>query len=151
MDFSHPITRDLRADLNYGSPLSYGPCLYPKDGQRLGLAWAKQGRMYGGLNVKQMDGWTSVFTAAVPLPAGLWRGLARHGGAHVWCDENDIILADSCVVGIHSVKAGARTIRLPFPSRVIDLINGETLWQQTDRIDLQIDPPQTRLFRYEPT
>jgi hypothetical protein len=149
IDFDHTITRDLPADTVFGGPLAYGPALYPSDGRRLGLALTKQGRMYGGLNVKECRGWTSVFAAAGPLPAGLWRGLARHAGAHIWCEENDVLLADSCVVALHSVKSGPRTIRLPRFARVTDLATGESIVEPTDRLTLNIDAPQTRVFRYE--
>ncbi|HOS42879.1 MAG TPA: hypothetical protein PK794_04235 [Armatimonadota bacterium] len=145
--FDHPITAGLPADVIYGSPLSYGPVLYPTDGVSLGLAWTKLGKTYSGLSVKEMDGWTSVFTTAVPLPADLWRGLARAAGAHVYCESNDILLADSSVVALHSIQSGEKTIHLPGTYDVEDIVSGKLMARGVERIQFTLDAPETRVFR----
>ncbi len=145
--FDHPITDDLAADVIYGSPLSYGPVLYPMDGISLGLAWTKMGKTYSGLSVKDMGAWTSVFTTAVPLPADLWRGLARAAGAHIYCESNDILLADSTIVALHSIQSGEKTIHLPGTYDVEDVVTGEMVAQGVDTIRFTLDAPETRVFR----
>jgi hypothetical protein len=145
--FDHPITTGLPADVIYGSPLSYGPVLYPMDGTSLGLAWTKMGKTYSGLSVKDMGAWTSVFTTAVPLPADLWRGLARAAGAHIYTESNDILLADSTIVALHSIQSGEKTIRLPGTYTVEDVISGEIVGEGVDRIQFVLDAPETRVFR----
>jgi len=145
-NFDHAITRALGADVILGGPLAYGPCLYPKDGTSLGAAWTKQGRNCRGLAIKKMDGWHSVFTTAVPLPADLWRGLARFAGAHVYCESNDILLADASVVALHSLRSGKKTIRLPEERRVMDLITSKTLANRSRTIDFEIVAPETCVF-----
>jgi hypothetical protein len=176
-NFDHPITQGLKADTVIGGPLAYGPMLFPKDGTSLGLAWTKQGKNYSGLSVKSFGegargegprtedplkgglqtrrkrgarDYASVFTAAVPLPADLWRGLARFAGAHVYCETNDILLADSSVVGLHSIQPGEKRIALPGEFAVRDLITGEAMARRAREIVFRLDAPGTRVFRIGP-
>jgi hypothetical protein len=148
-NFDHPITRDLEPDLMYGSPTAYGPCLFPRDGTRLGGALIKQGRNYGGLAIRDMGGWHSLFTAAAPLPAALWRGIARFAGAHVWCESNDVLLAGRSVVALHSLKSGPRVIRLPSRCRVTDLVSGRLVAEGSQEIRVELTAPQTAVFHLE--
>ena len=165
-DFSHPITAGLQADAILGGPLSYGPLLFPKDGRSLGAAWTKQGRNYSGLAVKTFGrgprgessgnparlgpgDWASVFTTAVPIPAEVWRGLARLAGAHVYCSTNDVLMADSNVVGLHSIQSGIKHIDLPEESKVTDLVSNRVLSVRTRRISFSLKSPETRVFLLE--
>ena len=107
-NFEHPLTCNLDAALVIGGPLPYGPVLMPADGLELGLAWAKGGNNHTGLALKEFGrgarggkgeeplgagDYAALFTTAVPLPATLWRNLARFAGAHVYCESNDVLLA----------------------------------------------------------
>jgi hypothetical protein len=164
--YDHPITAELQDGTVLGGPLSYGPILFPKSGERLGLAWTKQGRTVSGLAVKTLgrgargaaaDGgdfgpgdWASVFTTAVPLPAELWRGLARYAGAHVYSETNDIVLADRTIVALHGLRPGERVLRLPHSSEVHDVISGKRLAERTTEIRFTLDGPATRVFRVVP-
>jgi len=162
---AHPVTAGLPADTIFGSPLSYGPILIPTDGEELGQAWTKGGHRHAGLAVKEYGrgaagspagiasrgpgDYASVFAAAVPLPASLWRNLARWAGAHVWCETNDVFLADTSVVALHSAYSGTKTIRLPERKRVTDVITGKAAARSTDTITFDLDAPETRVFRVE--
>ena len=162
-NFSHPVTAGLSADTVIGGPLAYGPGLYPKDGIVLGAAWTKQGRNYAGLAVKEFGkgardsrseqevfgsgDWASVFTAAVPVPASLWRNLARYAGAHIYCESNDILMADKTVVALHSARPGPKTIRLPGRCRVTDVVTGKLVGRRADTIRFTLERADTRVFR----
>ena len=122
----------------------------PKNGIRLGEAWTKSGRVAAGLAVKEMQGWTSVFTTAIPLPAALWRNLARTAGAHVYSDSGDVLLADRSLVAIHSLQSGEKRIALPAESDVLDVITGQQIAQRTHEIRFTLNAPETRVFRLEP-
>ncbi|MFH1570537.1 MAG: hypothetical protein ABIL09_21285, partial [Gemmatimonadota bacterium] len=167
-NFDHPITRGLDAATLYGSSLAFGPVLLPADGDgtELGAAWISRGNNYQvGLAVKEVGkgaagsgapggrgpgDYASVFTAAIHLPAGLWRGLARHAGAHVYLEENDVLVADGRVVGVHSLKSGRRRLRLPGPCRVRNLITGEGPGAATQEIEFELRAPETAAFGLEP-
>ena len=148
-DFTHPITAGLPSDTIYGGATSYGPVLYPTDGQPLGWAWSKFGGDDVGLALKPQSAWTSVCTIAVPVPAGLWRGLARYAGAHVYCDENDIIMADSSLVALHTLKSGPRRLALPGSKRVTDLVSGKLVAEGVTEIAFEVNAPETRVFLLE--
>jgi hypothetical protein len=154
-DIAHPLTKGLSPATVLGGPLAYGPVLLPTDGHVLGHAWTKLGRNLAGLAVKERpaaDGstWTSVFSSTPGLPAGFWRNAARRAGAHVWCESDDILLADSQLVAIHAAAAGPRTILLPRASDVVDLISGEPVGQGLREIEVELAAPETRLFRLLP-
>ncbi len=164
-NYGHPVTEGLPEDLIYGDSASYGPILLPRDGEELGLSWTKGGFAYSGLVLKEFGkggartprgrdslgegDWVSVFTTAVPLPADLWRNLARYSGAHVYTESNDVIMADETIVALHSVYSGKKEIRLPAKRQVYDVITGKRVSGGTDRIVFDLKAPETRIFRLE--
>ncbi|MCX5661997.1 MAG: hypothetical protein NTW19_20145 [Planctomycetota bacterium] len=163
--FDHPLTQGLPADTVLGGPLAFGPGLYPKDGLSLGEAWTVQGKRYSGLAVKTFGkgprgaykgkeplgegDWASVFSTTVPMPAEVWRRLARFAGAHVWSEGNDVLLADESVVALHSVQSGPKRIELPGPCRVWDVVTGKQVAGRTEKIEFDLVAPETRVFRME--
>jgi hypothetical protein len=157
-NFDHPITRDVPPDTILGGPLPYGPVLFPKDGTELGMSWTKWQCNEMGLAVKAFGrgagghlagagNYAAVFTTAVPLPASLWRGIARYAGAHVYCDDNEVVLADSSIVAMHSMKSGPKRLRLPGRHTVYDVVNGGELARGVDEIAFDLHAPETRVFR----
>lgn len=163
--FDHPITQDLDPATIIGGPLAYGPILFPQDGIDLGMAWTKWHCNQVGLAVKtfgsgaagDQDGhampgegdYAAVFTTAVPLPAALWRGIARYAGAHIYCEDNEVVMADNSVVALHSMKSGEKTLALPAHGRVTDLVTGTLISPRTDRITFELKAPETRVFLLE--
>jgi hypothetical protein len=166
-DFSHAITRHLAADTFLGGALPYGPSLFPQDGRRLAEAWTKLGRVYAGLAVKSFGkgarsehipaglhgpgDWASVFTTATPLPADMWRNLARFGGAHIYCKSNDVLMADATIVALHSIQSGPKHISLPGRYTVEDVISGKRVGTGLGSIDFTLHAPETRVFRLIPS
>lgn len=159
-DFTHPATQGVDAGAFYGGALAYGPTLVPLDGQRLGEALLHRGMARAGLAVKAFGrgpglshgrgDWASVFTIAHGLPADLWRGLARWAGAHVWCDSNDVLMADRSVAALHTLKPGPRTLRLPRRADVVDVIADQPYAVHAESL-AWIAPagPDTRVFHLE--
>ena len=165
-DYSHTITAGMDEGVIVGDSLPYGPLLFPTYGTRLAMAWTKQGRVHSGLAIKEFGrgargaytgdeplgagDWSSVFTTAVPLPADLWRGLARHAGTHVYSETNDVLMADAHMVALHSIRSGGKHLRLPAAYAVVDVITGERLYSSTRDIRFTIHAPETRVFRLLP-
>ena len=154
-DTAHPLTKGLSPGTVLGGPLAYGPVLLPKDGRRLGSAWTKLGRDLSGLAVMERaaaDGtmWTSVFTSTPGLPAGFWRNAARQAGAHVWCETDDVVVADAGLVAIHAATAGVRRLRLPRECDVVDVVNGQPFATRSRDIKVDLRGPETRVFRLLP-
>ncbi len=94
--------------------------------------------------------WAALFMAAVQLPASLWRNIARFAGAHVYCESNDIVLANSSMVALHSLKGGPKRLVLPAPSNVRDVVANTEYARNTSEIEFDLDPPETRVFLLEP-
>lgn len=154
IDTSHPLTKGLSPATVLGGPLAYGPVLLPTDGHALGHAWTKLGRNLAGLAVKEQQGtdgsaWTSVFTSTPGLPAGFWRNAARHAGAHVWCESDEIVVADTTIVAIHSATGGRRTLLLPRKCDVKDVVSGKLIATQAETIEVELASPDTRVFRID--
>jgi len=148
--FDHPITEGFASRLDYGDSLPYGPLLVPREDpevRRLGGIQWPTARDGAGLVIREMGGWTSVFTCAVPLPAPLLRELARYSGTHIYSEsDDDLVFADSCTLAVHSVRPGRRAIKLPKPSTVWDLIARRKLGEGLGEIRIAVNPPQTRLY-----
>jgi hypothetical protein len=164
-DFDHPVTRDLGAGTILGGPLAYGPVLLPVDGRELGLAWTKGGFNHAGLALMEHGrgaartpegvpergpgDYAAVFSTVVNLPAGLWRGLARFAGAHVYCETDDVLLASAGIVALHSLKSEAKRLALPGEHRVHDVIADRVWSHRTREIRFALHAPETRVFRLE--
>jgi hypothetical protein len=151
----HPLMRGTSPATVLGGPLAYGPVLLPTDGTPLGAAWTKQGRNLAGLAVKEQaaaDGstWTSVFTSTPGLPAAFWRNAARLAGGHVWCESDDVLVADAGLVAIHSLVGGPRRLLLPAPCDVVDVIDGKPFASGVSEIEVTLRGPDTRVFRLLP-
>lgn len=141
----HPITARLGA-LSYGDSTAYGPILLP-EGNEQGSVLTSRGVNRPGLAIREMGDWTSVFTAAVPVPAELIREMARHAGAHVYSEDGDVIFASQEFLGVHSARSGQHRIQLPGRRPVFDLVQGTSL-PATDRLTWDSAGPETRLFRF---
>lgn len=164
-NFDHPVTRGMSAATILGGPLAYGPVLMPKDGLELGLAWAKGGFNHIGLAVKDFGkgaalspagiasrgegDYSALFTTAVNLPAEFWRNTARWAGAHVWCESDDVLMADSSLVALHSIKSERKRIMLPGKCTVTDLATGKMIAKRTDELVFELKAPETRVFLME--
>ncbi|MHB9023893.1 MAG: hypothetical protein ACYC7E_06905 [Armatimonadota bacterium] len=159
-NFTHPITAGLDAATCYGSAAPFGPLLLPTNGTELGISLSKGGFNAAGLSVLSFGkgagsgergpgDYDAVFSTAVQLPAALWRNLGRYAGAHVYCEEGDIVLADSSVVALHSLKPGVKTIKLPGTYDVRDVVTGQPFAEKTDILTFELSGPDTRVFLLE--
>jgi hypothetical protein len=151
----HPIVDALPSCLTYGDSSHYGPLLIPAEGAleaagavELGIASLYWSINRPGLFLRETDTHRVAWSAAVPLPAALLRELARSGDCHIWCEEDDVIFASETVAALHSVRRGPRTLRLPTPRPVWDLVSGEKLGAGLTEIPLYLTPPETRVFYF---
>ena len=60
-----------------------------------------------------------------------------------------VLLADSGIVALHTLKSGLRRIALPRPHRVTDLITGDLVSPCTAEIYINLDAPTTCVYRLE--
>ncbi len=102
-----------------------------------------------GLVTKRMDGWTSVYSAAMQLPPTFMRNLAREAGVHVWLESDDALYTDGLFAGIHAAREGEKLLRLPRAARVIDAISGLPLHESGTEVRLLMKRAETKLLRFE--
>jgi hypothetical protein len=151
----HPIAQALPASTIYGDSLPYGPILIPADGalekagaDHLGMATTFWGINRPGLFVKDHGTHKVAWSVSVPMPANLLRELARAGGCHVWCEEDDVILASDTVAAVHSVKAGPRTLKFPTSRTVWDLLTERKIGENLSEVTMNITPPETTIYYF---
>lgn len=169
----HPVSRALPVE-TFGSDYAFGPILTPKAIQlnpeehgayelgntfmyyffeRPGLFIKDFGKGAAGNDTPGDRGegdYAVVFSAAVPLPAGLLRELARYAGCNVWSEENVVVYANSRFVGVHTARGGRQTIHLPRLSNVIDMKTRKILAEGVREITLEMSAPETALLRLDP-
>ena len=100
-----------------------------------------------GTHVPVIGGW--LFDHSAPMQRR-WRNLARYAGAHVYSEANDVLLADSSIVALHSVQSGPKRIALPGAYRVWDVIADKLVADRATAIAFTMQAPDTRVFRLEP-
>lgn len=152
---THPLTARLPASMVFGDSYAYGPILVPSRAaveaggfDTLGSAVTFWEVNKPGLILRETGDCKMVWSVAMPLPANLLRECCRYAGSHIWCEEDDVVLASDTVAAIHSVKAGRRALLLPAPRTVWDLGSGEKLGRNLTCIEMTISPPETRLFYF---
>ena len=80
-----------------------------------------------GWSSRQMDGWTSIYSAAMQLPAGLMRNIARAAGVHIWLETDDALYTDGQFVGRPCGHRRREALRLPTRATVFDALSGKPL------------------------
>lgn len=177
----HPITAGLPARLAYGTDERveeiiryYDHQVYLKDPRDPGLQRDLPGfrvspRFYAddpeaavlgtmgagvdgpGLVVKEVDGFRSIFSGAPILPSSLLRGIAREAGVHIYSDAEDVVTANRGFLSIYAPRGGTRTVRLPDPATVVDLLEGDTLALDVTEFELELAANAAVLLKLERT
>ncbi|NUQ64850.1 MAG: beta-galactosidase [Pirellulales bacterium] len=149
LNASDPLARGLAADRPMGAEqLTVAPVFYADDPEARVVGHLKTGQP--ALVVKKMDGWTSVYSAAIQLPPGLIRNLARSAGVHTWMESDDALYTDGRFVGVHAAGDGEKIVRLPRRAKVVDTIGGEAVGTDGQTVRLPMKRAETILLRLEP-
>jgi len=150
LEAGHLLARDLKPGSPLGAAnLAVWPQFYADDPEaRVAGRLIDDARP--GLAVKRLDGWTSVYCAAMQLPPGLLRNLARMAGAHVWLETDDALYTDSQIVGLHAATEGLKTLRLPGRFRVSNAVTGEPVPSDGRTVAVPLKRAQTVLLRLQP-
>jgi len=98
---------------------------------------------------KRLGGVPVVYCASVSAPVEVWRELARAAGAHIWCETGDGFYTDGRYLAVHAASAGEKTIRLPWPRRVVDVIRRATIADRTQEIRRTMARGETMLVRLD--
>jgi hypothetical protein len=155
-NYAHPLTQGLGSLINPHSIGTgflgnderdgiFGPILYVDDDESTTLGMLDS--LYRpGLAVKQMDGWTSVYSAAPRLSRKLLRNLAHESGIHQYVDTEDMITVTPDLLLLHGLGAGSRTLRFDRACDVIDLWSGEVLGCRVTTCPVDLAACDTRIL-----
>ncbi len=136
--------------VRYGnSTAGVNPLLYVNDDTATALGtYCEDGKGKVGLAVKEMDGWTSVYSGAMNLPVELLRSILKQSGVHIYSENsNDVVYVSNNYVGIHSGISETKTIYLDGYYAVYDVMKGEWVSMNTNVITYEHVANETSLFR----
>ena len=148
-DSGHSLTQGI-ANLTYGiSDSRYvSPLAYIQDTAGVTVLGYNADGSTAGLGIRDMDGWTSVYSAAPCLDVALLRNLMKLAGCHCYSENSgDIVYTSQNYVSLHSATAGNKTIQLPGNYSVYDVFAGEFLSMDTNQITYYHEANDTHIFR----
>jgi hypothetical protein len=144
-----PLARGLTSGQPLGAPgLTVWPSFYADD-PAVRVAGRLVDLRQPGLVIKRLGHWTSVYSAAMQLPPGLLRNLARMAGVHVWLDTDDALYTDGQIVGLHAATDGVKRLHLPRRFQVFDAITGQPISGDHGVVPVSFHRGQTALLRLE--
>ena len=150
LEAADPLAQGVATDRAIGDEqLTVSPRFFAEDSEAR-VAGRLVDSQRAGLVVKRLSGWTSVYSAAMPLPSGVVRNLARQAGVHVWMESDDALYADGQYAGVHAARDGVKSLQLPWPCRVQDVVTGKTIPTVDRTVSFPMQRAQTVLLRLEP-
>jgi hypothetical protein len=87
-----------------------------------------------------------VYVGALHCPARLLRNIVKRSGVHLYVDTDDVLLTDSRFLCLSASSKGHKTIRLPDKRDVISVPGGQRVALGVDRLDLDMELGETRMF-----
>jgi hypothetical protein len=112
------------------------------------------GRLVGsarpGLVTKKMDGWTSIYSAAMTLPPSLMRRIAREAGVHIWLETDDALYTDGQFLGLHAATDGPKRILLPSRCAAANAMTGKDVPVDDRTVSLTMKRAETLLMNLFP-
>lgn len=143
------ITLDGDTAILGAKNLNVSPLFYADDPDAQVL-----GRLVGssrpGLVAKKMDGWTSIYSAAMTLPPSLMRRIARDAGVHIWLETDDALYTDGQFLGVHAATDGAKRILLPSRCKATNAITGKDVPVENRTVTLPMKRAETVLLSLSP-
>lgn len=100
------------------------------------------------LAYKKLDGWNSLYSLTSLLSPEVLRQIAKKSGVHIFNDKNDTFYANKSYISIHANGDGLRIINFPSQCDVYDIVTGEKIGSNTDKIKLNMQSGETLLLQY---
>jgi hypothetical protein len=151
-NFEHAITRNLPTSTFWGTDLRLGPLFTVDDPDAtvLGTVVINQGRCEPGFTIRENGDWASVYSAAPNLPPSVLRELARYAGVHIFSESEDVLYSDRNFIALHTVRAGAKTVRLPRRADVWEAYSNRLVARDCTEFSDPMDAGATHLYYYGP-
>ena len=147
-DGGHPITAPVKKSPSFSAKeLSFetGPVFWADDpgAKTLGTCGGKPAFV-----VKEEKGWRAVYSA-FPLTKELLQGVCDYAGVHVYTRGYDVFFANRGFAMLHASTGGKKTVLLPEPRRVTELITGKELGSRLSEIQVTVSESDTLIFRLD--
>ncbi|MCQ2449657.1 MAG: hypothetical protein MJ132_05665, partial [Clostridia bacterium] len=148
-DDSHPLTQGLKG-LTYGdkTPNGISPAPYIADTTDVTVLGTNVESGKAGLGVKDMGGWTSVYSTAPCLTVDMLRNLLKMAGCHIYSQNNDdIIYSNNHYLALHSSEGGKKTVTLPESHSVYDVYEEKFVSMDASEFSFNMEENDTHVFR----
>jgi len=146
-DFLRPVTLFNNPPENpwKAAPLQTHPQIYAEDGKAETFAvFTDTGKP--GLVVKEMNGWTSIYSGSVAVPSKVLRNIAKKANVHLYTDTDDIVYTNKSLLGMHLATEGKKQIKLPAKMDVYDLFEKRLIGKDIDTFEISAPKYSTVLF-----
>lgn len=90
--------------------------------------------------------WTSVYSATSGIPSDILRDIMENAGIHVYSQTNDVLDANESWISIHASSTGTKTISLPGPSTVFDIINNQLIGEDLTEFSVSMLQGDTSIY-----
>ena len=98
------------------------------------------------INIKECDGFTSIYCGSKFLSADVIKEIARFAGCHIYSDTDDVIYANKDYVTIHAAKSGTKTIHLPKKASAFEVYEEKYYSENSDSIVVEMLKGETKMF-----
>ena len=98
------------------------------------------------INIKECDGFTSIYCGSKFLSADVIKEIARFAGCHIYSDTDDVIYANKDYVTIHAAKSGTKTIHLPKKASAFELYEEKYYSENSESIVVEMLKGETKMF-----
>ncbi len=96
--------------------------------------------------VKTRGNVETCFSAAPKLPDWLLRAIASKAGVHIYNAQDDAMYVNKSFIGIHTPKAGTRTLRVPNPVSLFDVYHRKVIAEGVTEVALDLPARHTGLY-----
>jgi len=108
------------------------------------LAWWPDGRV--AVAAKRARWGLSVFSALPALPGAFFRHLLVQAGGHVYCQHEDVWLANRSVLAVHTRDGGPRRVALPERADVVEAHTGQVIARNALGFEVVLPERSTTLW-----
>jgi hypothetical protein len=97
---------------------------------------------------REFPDWTSIDLGEPVIAAETLREIFRAANVHIYADSGDVVSASDSALMIHASSTGEKTVRLPKPCRITDLVSG-AIQEKTQVFSITMQVGETALFLTE--
>ena len=100
---------------------------------------------------REFGDWHSIYSACVPLPAEMLKGIARRAGVHIYDDDpRQIVFANRHFLTVcDDGRGGEARVHLARKGTVTDTATGATLCRDASSVRVSLRPKEVRLLRVQ--